>query len=417
MEKIDGVRLALKDAAPRPFWTDRPGAPELREALGGRVTADLVVVGGGFTGLWTALLAKERDPGTEVMVLEERSIARGAAGRIGGFISESVTCGLELGAARWPHELEQLLLMGRENLAALAAFVWSHEIGADLRLVGRTVCAVCPEEVAWLEASARLHERHGEAAIFQGRDEVQADVRSPTYLGGLRVRSGGGLVDPVALVWGMHRVAVGLGVRVHENTTVIAVEAEGGAVRVTTQSGVARARHVVVATSTPILPVGRLRRRSCPVHDHVLVTEPLDRIQLQSIGWQENQGLTEAGTRGLYYRRTPDGRILWGGPSTAHDSRVGGRDFVHQGLARTFFVTFPQLEGVRFSHRWRGGTGASASFAPTFGTTFNGRVANVAGHAESDVGAARFAASTMLDILGTSDTPRTRLAMVRRTRS
>jgi glycine/D-amino acid oxidase-like deaminating enzyme len=417
---MNGAAAALRDAAPRPFWTDRAGAPEPTEPLSGQVTADLVVVGGGFTGLWTALLAKERDPGTDVVVLEARSVAHGASGRNGGFISESLTHGLEHGIARWPQELEELLLMGRENVAAIAAFVWSHDIAADLRLVGKTVCAVRPHEVGRLEAAARLQERHGESAVFLSREEVQADVRSPTYLAGLRVRSGGGLLDPAALCWGMLRVATHLGVRVHENTAVTAVEADRNGVRVASRHGVAVARQAVVATNAYVEPLSQLRRRVLPVYDHVLVTEPLNQEQLRSIGWQENQGLTDAGNRFHYYRRTPDDRILWGGYDAIYhfgnaiSEQLEQREASHRRLAESFFATFPQLQGVRFSHRWAGVTDVTSRFTPMFGTTAGGGAVYAAGFTGLGVGSSRFAANTMLDMLEGAETPRTRLEMVRR---
>ena len=417
---MEASQAALRDTVPRCFWTDRPGAPDPREPLTGAVTADLVVVGGGFTGLWTALLAKERDPRTDVVVLEARTLAQSASCRSGGFISESLTHGLEEGATRWPQELEELLLMGQENMAATAAFVWSHDIAADLRLVGRTVCAVRPHEVARLQTSARLHEQHGESAVFLSREEVQSDIHSPTYLAGLRVRSGGGLVDPVALNWGLQHVAKRLDVRVHENSRVIAAEAEGGRIRVVTPDGAAIAPHVVVAANTCVGPLGRLERRVFPVHDHVLVTEPLSSEQLDSIGWHENQGLTSAGRRVQYSRRTPDDRILWGGFHAPHHVGSTGshasdrHEVFHRRLADTFFTTFPQLTGVRFTHRWTGVSDLIGPFAHRFGAAGGGRVVYATGFTGVDVGSSRFAASTLLDLLAGVETRRTRLSMVLR---
>jgi glycine/D-amino acid oxidase-like deaminating enzyme len=393
---------ALRDAVPRPFWTDRDGAPEPTEPLSGQATTDLAVVGGGFTGLWTALLAKERYPELDVVVLEACSVAAGACGGSGGFISESLTQGLEHSIALWPGELEELLLIGRENVAAIAAFVWSHDIDAELRLVGRTVCAVRPHQVTRLATSARLHDRHGESAVFLSREEVQADVLSPTYLAGMRVRSGGGLLDPAALCWGMLRVAKERGVRVHESTTVTRLEAERDMVRLVTTGGVTIAGKAVVATHLSMEPLSGLERRVLPVHDHALVTEPLSGQQLDSIGWRESQGLIDAGNRLHYYRRTADNRILW-----------GGRD-AHLPLSEDFFRTFPQLEGVRFSHRWTDVRNTTSRCTPMFGTAVGGKVAYATGFAGLGVATSRFAANTMLDLLEDIDTPRTRLAMVRR---
>jgi len=107
---------ALADTVQSVFWTDRPGAPERQPALTRQTAADLVVIGGGFTGLWTAICAKDEDPSLDVLVLEAADIAHGGSGRNGGFISASLTHGVEHGEAIWPGEMPTLLRIGRENL-------------------------------------------------------------------------------------------------------------------------------------------------------------------------------------------------------------------------------------------------------------------------------------------------------------
>src|SRR5690606_18264694 len=127
----------------------------------------------------------------------------GASGRNGGFISDSLTHGLAHGVRLWPGEIGTLLALGRANLAAIAEFVAEHGIDAGLRLVGKTTVAVAPYQVAELRRAERLHRAHGEDAVFLDRDAMRADVASPTYLAGLRLRGTGGLVDPAALTWGL----------------------------------------------------------------------------------------------------------------------------------------------------------------------------------------------------------------------
>ena len=110
---------ALRDAAPRSFWTDRPGAPEPAEALGGRAVCDLLVVGGGFTGLWAAIEARLADPSRDVLLVEAESIAFGASGRNGGFLSESLTHGIAHGVELWPSELDTLLELASHGLGRI----------------------------------------------------------------------------------------------------------------------------------------------------------------------------------------------------------------------------------------------------------------------------------------------------------
>ena len=411
---------ALRDAAPRPFWTDRPGAPEPAEPLVGRTTCDLLVVGGGFTGLWAAIEARLADPSRDVLLVEAQTIAFGGSGRNGGFLSESLTHGVAHGAELWPSELPTLLRLGRENVREIVAFADESGIDADIRMCGKTVVATRPHQLAALQAARDLNARHGETVELLDRDAVRADVDSPTYLGGLRFRTGSGLVDPAALAWGLLAAALRLGVRVHEYTPVVGMRAHGEGVEVAAERGSVRAHRVLLATNAYRPLLRRLRLRVLPIYDHVLVTEPLAPSALAAIGWRENQGLTDVGNQFHYYRRTPDDRILWGGYDAIYyfgnrtDAAREQRDASHALLARQFFATFPQLAGLRFTHRWAGLIDSTSRFTPVFGTALGGRVAYSVGFTGLGVAASRFGARVALDLLAGADTERTRLDLVRR---
>ena len=411
---------ALRDAAPRPFWTDRPGAPEPAEPLVGRTTCDLLVVGGGFTGLWAAIEARLADPSRDVLLVEAQTIAFGGSGRNGGFLSESLTHGVAHGAELWPSELPTLLRLGRENVREIVAFADESGIDADIRMCGKTVVATRPHQLAALQAARDLNARHGETVELLDRDAVRADVDSPTYLGGLRFRTGSGLVDPAALAWGLLAAARRLGVRVHEYTPVVGMRAHGEGVEVAAERGSVRAHRVLLATNAYRPLLRRLRLRVLPIYDHVLVTEPLAPSALAAIGWRENQGLTDVGNQFHYYRRTPDDRILWGGYDAIYyfgnrtDAAREQRDASHALLARQFFATFPQLAGLRFTHRWAGLIDSTSRFTPVFGTALGGRVAYSVGFTGLGVAASRFGARVALDLLAGADTERTRLDLVRR---
>lgn len=415
------AHAALADAQQEVFWTDQPGAPEPEVPLTAATDADLVIIGGGFTGLWTAILAKEEHPGWDVLLLEGASIAYGGSGRNGGFISASLTHGIAHGEALWPHQMVDLLRIGRENLQAISDFVELEGIDADLSLVGKTAVALTPHGVRQLPVMRDQHLRWGEDVELLDHDAVQADVHSPTFLGGLRVRSGSGLMDPARLSWGLKAAALRRGVRIHEATPVTSITARGrDSVLVHTPCAVVRAHRVALATNgfRPLLR--RLRWRMLPIFDHVLVTEPLTESQRSSIGWVEQQGLTDIGNQFHYFRLTPDGRILWGGYDAIYhrgnrtDPILEDRPQSHALLARQFFATFPQLEGLRFTHKWAGIIDSTSRFTPAIGTAMHGSVAYSIGYTGLGTAASRFGALTMLDLLVGRRTERTELQIVRR---
>lgn len=411
---------ALRDASPLPFWTDRAGAPEPAAALAGGISCDVLVVGGGLTGLWAAIEARANDPAADIVLVEAETIAFGASGRNGGFFSESLTHGIAHGVELWPDDLPTLLRLGRENVREIVAFTESEGIDAGIRLCGKTAVATRAHHLDALADAHALNEHYGEEVSLLDGEEMQRDVASPTYLGGLRYRTGGGLLDPAALTWGLAEAARRRGVRIFESTRVRAMRRGHESVEVATDAGSIRARSVVLATNAYPPLLRRLRHRVMPIYDHVLVTEPLSPTALGSIGWADAQGLTDVGNQFHYYRRTPDDRILWGGYDAIYyfgnrtDATREQRDASHGLLARQFFETFPQLEGLRFTHRWAGLIDSTSRFTPVFGTALGGRVAYTVGFTGLGVAASRFGARVALDLLAGRDTERTSLALVRR---
>ena len=410
---------ALRDAEPAIFWLDDPERPAARPPLEGEAEADLVVVGGGLTGLWTALLAREADPGREVVLLEAERIAHGASGRNGGFVSASLTHGILNGVARFPDEIDRLERLGRKNLAAVAEAVRRHGIEADWEETGELAAATRPHEVAGLREYAAVLRAHGRDVVEFDRERMRAEVASPTYLAGVWNRDGCALANPARLCWGLAEADERSGVRIHEGTAATGLERNGAGVVVATPAGSVRARRCVLATAAFPPLVGAIRRLVVPVYDYVLVTEPLSPAQREAVGWQRRQGLSDSGNRFHYYRLTADDRILWGGYEAVYHygNDVGPHrdqsDDVHGMLARNFLATFPQLEGIRFTHRWGGAIDTCSRFCVTVGRAHDGAVVYAVGFTGLGVGASRFGARVALDLADGRDTELTRLELVR----
>jgi glycine/D-amino acid oxidase-like deaminating enzyme len=411
MEATDAVvRRALAGARPAPYWLDRPDRPPARPPLSGDLRCDLAVVGGGYSGLWTALLAKEADPSRDVVLIEGGRIGWAASGRNGGFCEASLTHGEANGLARFPDEYAELERLGRENLDRIEATLQRYGIECDFRRTGQLTVATAPHQVE------ELRESDGK---FLDQEAVRAELNSPTYLAGVWDPDGCATVDPARLAWGLAAAAEALGVRIVEQTPVRRVHADPGSVALETDEGTVRADRVALGTNAFRPLLRRLRLATVPVHDYVLTTEPLTDAQLASIGWRNRQGVADAGNQFHYYRLTADNRILWGGyDAVYHYGRsmrpeLLQRPPTYDVLARHFLETFPQLDGIRFSHRWGGVIDTSTRFCAFYGTAYGGRVAYALGYTGLGVGATRFGAQVMLDLLSGQETERTRLALVR----
>jgi len=411
---------SLADAEPAPYWLDDPGRPAAEPRLTGQEHCDLLVVGGGYSGLWTALLAKERDPGRDVVLVEADRIGWAASGRNGGFCASSVTHGAFNGLARWPGEFDVLRAMGDRNLDAIEAAVTRYGMDCDFERTGEIDVATAPYQWDELREAHTTAVRHGLDLELLDRDRMRAEVDSPTFHGGLLDRHGVALVHPAKLAWGLKRAALAAGVRVYEHTRATALARHGAALAVRTPYGRVLAHRVALGTGVFPSLVRRTRPYTVPVYDYALTTEPLTPEQRAAIGWRGRQGLGDSANQFHYFRLTADDRILWGGYDAVYprggrmNSSYEHRPETYLKLARHFFTCFPQMEGLRFSHAWGGAIDTCTRFSAFFGTAHAGRLAYAAGYTGLGVGATRFGAEVMLDLLAGESTERTRLAMVRR---
>jgi glycine/D-amino acid oxidase-like deaminating enzyme len=189
--------------------------------------------------------------------------------------------------------------------------------------------------------------------------------------------------------------------------------------RVGTHRGEVLTPKVALATNAFPSLLRRVRSFIVPVYDYALMTEPLSDSQLSAIGWENRQGVGDSANHFHYYRLSADNRILWGGYDAVYhfgskiSSRLDQRPETFDKLAGHFFETFPQLEGLRFTHKWGGVIDTCSRFCAFFGTAHGGAVAYAAGYTGLGVGATRFGADVMLDLLSGEATERTELRMVR----
>lgn len=402
------IRASLANTRHAVYWLDALAERPTYPRLPGNLKTGLAIVGGGMVGLWTAILAKERFPQTEVVLLEARQLGWAASGRNGGFCEASLTHGEKNGKRRWPDEYDTLYQMGITNLDEIEATIAKYGIDCDFERTGELVVAVEPYQDA---------ELRGEGYLDQA--QVRAEVNSPTFLSGHWDGTDTAMLNPAKLVVGMGKVASQLGVKIYESTPVEGLsQLGGGRIGLQTPHGLVDAERATLATNVFPALLKRYRLHTMPVYDYALMTEPLNDEQMTAIGWQNRQGLADPSNQFHYYRITRDNRILFGGYDALY--YFGGQ--VHEEyeyhhptftkLASHFFTTFPQLAGLKFSHCWGGAIDVCTRYCAFFGSAYGGKVAHAAGLTGLGVGASRFAGNVLLDKVFGLDTERTRLKMV-----
>lgn len=357
--------------ADRSFWL---GASHYEESppLEGTRTADVAIVGAGFTGLATAHFLRQLEPSLDVAVLESEVVGFGASGRNGGF---SMTLfGLTLGVTA--------RIFGRERAAAahhymeeavetLEGLVHELDIDCDYERPGFLRVATSPAYVKRIQEEIELAHRLGlEGIEWLDAEAVRAQVDSPTYLGAWwEPRCG--LVNPAKLARGLKAAVERSGVTVYERSRVEDIVREGAGHVLHTAGGRVRAERVVLATNAYSHLLPQIRRRQVPAFTHIVLTEPLTAEQLAPIGWSNRQGIETARNLVHYYRLTADNRLLMGGRdvSLAHgtDMERDRNDVTFAGLEEDVRTTFPSLRGVRFSHRWGGPVSIPVQMVPALG--------------------------------------------------
>ncbi|HJR86293.1 MAG TPA: FAD-dependent oxidoreductase [Acidimicrobiia bacterium] len=411
---------AIADADPFPYWLDDADLPDSNSTLVRVEDCDLAVVGGGYTGLWTAIIAKERDPTRDVVLIDAFSVGSAASGRNGGFLESSLTHGVANGMLRFPDELGILEQLGLENLNAIEAAIRRYGIDCDYERTGVIDVTTSEQGVEDFADDFALLSALGQDVELLDEQAMRQQVASPTYRGGLWRKGRAALVDPARLAWGLKAAAESHGVRIYEDSKAAALRKDGGGVLVKTALGGIRAKKVALATNAFRPLLRRIGRYIVPVYDYAMVTEPLTASQMAEIGWSGRQGLSDYANQFHYYRLTEDNRILWGGYDAIYHWRGKVNPLFEQRpetfalLSQHFFETFPQLEGTKFTHVWGGAIDTSTRFAVFWGTALSKRVGYALGYTGLGAAAARFGGEVMLDLLDGNQTKATSLRFVQK---
>jgi len=340
------------------YWFDSSGLRDdpLRAPLRGASKADIAIVGGGFTGLATAIAVARRQPGRRVVVLEGARCGYGASGRNGGF-ANVMYAGLDAFVAQQPPEIARGVYdVIATGMRAIEHLVERDGVACDLEKNGNLVMAATDRQI---EALARVHAgltKLGiDARMVEGA-EFRALVRTERFRAGLSAPTTA-ILNPAKLARGMARLAESLGVAIHEATRVVRID-PGRKIRIVTERGEIEAAQAVLATNGYTPQLGILTTRLLPLTNSVVATEPLTPAQWEAIGWSGRQGLSDARAFFMYLRPTADGRIVAGGEGAPYfaGSKPSNGSYppVVERLKRSLVETFPALEGIRFTHAWGG---------------------------------------------------------------
>jgi len=400
------------------YWLEEAGMPEPFGPLDGDVDADVVVVGGGYTGMWTAWFVSVLEPGARVVVLEADRCGTGPSGRNGGF-ANSMWPSLESLRKRFgaPAALE---LARASDEAVQGIGTWCEEQGVDAwyRHGGYLQVSTTPlHDGAWLagcEACTELGEP--EACVPQSSPEVRARCASPVFRAGAYYPSAA-TVQPARLSLGLRRKLAERGVALFEGSPARRLRSVPGGAVVETDGGRVRARAAVLAAGARLAAHRPLRRRLTVTSSHMVITEPVPDV-LEAIGWTGGECITDSRAMVQYFRTTPDGRIAfgWGGGRVVAGGRVNGRAEVDSRMARELesriLRLFPALRGRRIEHAWGGPIDVSPTHVPVVGSLADGAVHYAFGYTGNGVAPSRMAARALAGMALDRRDSSTRLALV-----
>jgi glycine/D-amino acid oxidase-like deaminating enzyme len=368
----------------------------------GRTRADVVVIGGGYTGMWTAwhLLAG----GARVALLEAGVCGHGPSGRNGGFCESMWMAAPTLRQRFGDRPARELLEASSETVATIGAWCDEHGVDAWFDQSGYLCVSTAPafDEVGARAAKAAAALGAPDRVVELSAGEVRARCASPVFRRGVLIPDFATL-QPARLALGLRSRLVDGGALLFEGSRVRALRARDGGAVVETESGDVRAGSAVLAVGPAARGLRALRTRLSVASSHIVLTEPVPDV-LAELGWTGGECITDGRTLIHYLRTTRDGRIAfgWGGGRLAYGGRVNGRveldaEIVGE-VRRHLLRMFPALASRRITHAWGGPIDVSPSHIPQIGTLPGAPVHFAFGYTGNGVGPSHLAGRTLASL-------------------
>ncbi len=402
------------------YWIEEAGEAVARPPLNGRVEADVLVAGGGYTGMWSAWYAKQLEPGARIVLLESEPLCgRGPSGRNGGFCN-AMWFSLASMRERWGDAPALEVAAAAERaVARIGAFCEEHGVDAWFRPAGYVQVSTAPaHDGAWARALAACREL-GVPQMLQplSAAEVQERCQSPAFRAGA-VSPTSATLQPARLALGLRAQLLAAGVEIFEASPVRSFREAPDGVEARTPGGSVRAaRGVLAIGSAAKSRRGPLRGRLTVASSHIVLTEPVPEV-LERIGWTNGDCITDSRSLIHYFRTTRDGRIAfgWGGGRIAAGARTRGRAEVDADVAAVatahLYDYFPALRGRRVTHAWGGPIDASPTHLPAVTTLPQHRAWVAAGYTGNGVGPSNMVGRTLAALALDRDDDHAHLAFV-----
>ena len=350
------------------FWFKAAGLEKekINEPLRGSHKADIVIIGGGYTGLSSAYNIHRRFPDKKIMLLEGACCGYGASGRNGGFC---VATSLIDERCKGIEARKRNLKVSLQGLEQIKEFISEYGLDCDFDEMGMLDTAMNEGQVKIMEREYGIFKDWGlNVEMLYGKD-LEKEIKSPKYIAGLKIGQGATL-NPAKLVRGMKKIVEDMGVEIRERSLVTRV-VPGKIHHVDTEQGEVKAPVIVIATNAYSHKIGFFQNRVFPTYTYVIATEPLSKQQWDAIGWQNRQGIADYRKLFNYMIPSADGRIIIGGSDAIYynNDRIapGNNKSVSLLIIKDLVETFPSLAGIKFDHAWGGPTAGTLDFQPSVG--------------------------------------------------
>ena len=402
------------------YWIEEAGEVAPAAPMDGDVEADVVIVGGGFTGLWSAWHLHRLEPIARIVLLEAEEVCgRGPSGRNGGFCN-AMWFSLASMRDRWGDEPAMTVARAADRaVEEIGRFCEEEGVDAWFHPAGyMEVSTAAAHDGAWLPALEACRELGVPEAIRPlSPPEVATRCESPAFRGGA-VCPGSATVQPARLALGLRDRLQRAGVRIFESSPVRSFRDGVDGVQARTPGGSVRAGRAVLAIGSAAKGRrGPLRGRLTVASSHIVLTEPVPDV-LEEIGWSGGECITDSRALVHYFRTTPDGRIAfgWGGGRIAMGARTRGRSEVDADVvaatAADLREYFPALRGRRITHAWGGPIDASPTHLPMVRSLPGGHAFAAAGYTGNGVGPSNMVGRTLASLALDHRDEETRLAFV-----